>query len=371
MKARIIEFITNLSDGGAEHLVKDYATMIDERKFDVYVLTIRNFTNTAVYKELKKNGIKIISVYPTWNIIIKIFNKVFGKLYIDYRLKSIIKEISPDAIHAHLYILKYLNRIARDIKGIRLFYTCHSVPSRYFGRQYPEQTKAAKALIKNNNLRLIALHDEMREELNEMFCVDNTVVIRNGINLKKYNNIQESKNDIRGSLGIPSNAYVVGHIGRFIDLKNHDFLIKIFNEILKKKDNSYLLLVGDGELRSNIEKQIHEMNLDRHVKILSHRDDVPRLLKAMDVFVFPSKVEGFGIVAIEAQAVGLRCVMSDAVPESTHVTKYAIPLSLKESAEKWADVILDDKIVSDYPDTLFEYDMNLEIKKLEKLYLDE
>ena len=111
-------------------------------------------------------------------------------------------------------------------------------------------------------------------------------------------------------------------------------------------------------------------NLDDSVIILSHRADVPRLMRAMDVFIFPSKIEGFGIAAIEAQAAGLRCLISDTVPTSTHISELAIPLSLELSPVEWATIALNRDIFSEYSDRIEDYDMNKEIKKLEKLYLD-
>lgn len=121
MKLKVIEFITNLSDGGVENLVKDYAVLIDKDQFDICVVTIRNFNTTAVYNELKEHHIRMISVYPRWNLIIKIFNKIFGYYYINWRLKSILKKKKANVVHAHLYTLKYLHRIKRNLRNIRFF----------------------------------------------------------------------------------------------------------------------------------------------------------------------------------------------------------------------------------------------------------
>ncbi len=367
MDFKVIEFITNLSDGGAETLVKDYAIMLKDR-MDVTVLTIRNFTHTAVYKMLREKNIKIVSVYPKWNIGVKIFNKIFGKWYIPHKLSKIIEEEAPDAIHVHLYLLKYVKKLAEKIRGIKLLYSCHSVPTRYFGEKYPEQTEAAKYLIKNNGLQFIALHDDMKKELDDMFGVDNTAVIRNGIDFQRFQGITETKTDIRRDIGIPENAYVVGHVGRFTYEKNHEFLIDVFREVYKKNKDAFLLMVGNGDVQGAVEEKVRLYGLGERVKILSHRSDVPRLMKAMDVFVFPSKWEGFGIVLVEAQISGLRSLISDAVPAETHLSTLAIPMELSAGPEKWADVVLDRSIVSDFPDRLHEYDMRREIDRLEALY---
>ena len=367
MKAKVVEFITNLSDGGAENLVKDYAIMLRDR-MDVTVLTIRNFTHTAVYRTLKENGVKIVSVYPRWNIAVKLFNKIFGRWYIPYKLNQLIQNEKPDCIHAHLYILKYLKRISGKIQGIKLLYSCHSGPSRYFGPDFPEQTDAAKYLIEHNNLQFVALHEDMRDEINAMFGVNDTVVIRNGVDFRRFENLAETQAEIRKELGIPETAFVVGHVGRFTFQKNHEFLIEVFREVCKKSPNAVLLLVGSGDLREQVENKLREYNLLDRTKILSNRTDVPRLMKAMDVFVFPSIIEGFGIVLVEAQISGLRCLISDAVPAETHLSHLAIPMELAAGPERWAEAALAAESYSDLPNRLEEYDMRREIDRLEQLY---
>lgn len=367
MNGKVVEFITNLSDGGAENLVKDYAIMLRDR-MDVTVLTIRNFTHTAVYRTLRERGVKIVSVYPKWNLGVKLFNKIFGRWYIPYRLTQLLQAEAPDCIHVHLYLLKYVKRIAENIRGIKLLYTCHNEVSHYFGEKYPEQTAAARYLIENNDLRFVALHDQMRDQLNEMFGVDNTVVIRNGVDFGRYSQISESREEIRARIGVPRDAYVVGHVGRFTEQKNHPFILDMFQAVLRKEPTAFLLLVGAGEDMAAMVEKAKCMDVADRMLILSHRTDVPELMKAMDVFVFPSKWEGFGIVLVEAQISGLRCLISEAVPAETHLSPLAIPMELAEGPQKWAEAALDRKMFSGFPDRLYEYDMRREIDRLESLY---
>ncbi len=369
MKRKIIEFITNLNDGGAESLVKDYALLLDSTKFDVCILTIRNLTNTSVYKTLKSNNIKIISIYPKWNLIIKIFNKLFGKYYIDYKIKKIICFEKPNVIHAHLYVLKYLNRVSDSLNGIKLFYTCHSIPSCYFGEKYLEQTNAAKNLIDNYGMQLIALHDDMKKELDSLFMRNNTVVIKNGVNFDKFDIECSQRGRLRKQLNISEEAFVVGHVGRFTYQKNHMFLLDVFKAVKDKEKKSVLLLVGSGDEKRKIVKRINELGLHDNVIILSHRTDIPELMSIMDVFVFPSIIEGFGIVLVEAQLSKLRCIVSDKVPKATYLSKYIIPVKISDGFEKWSNIILKKDLFSNFDNHLDDYNLKNEIKKLEKLYL--
>jgi glycosyltransferase involved in cell wall biosynthesis len=148
--------------------------------------------------------------------------------------------------------------------------------------------------------------------------------------------------DIRAELGIPTDAIVVGHVGRFESQKNHQFLIEIAAEIAKTEPKMRLVLVGIGSLRDSIEAKVIEMGLSAQVIFLGSRPDVPRLMKGlMDVFLFPSRYEGLGLVLIEAQAAGLSCIFSDIIPtEADVVQPLMIRVSLAKSATEWAEIVL-------------------------------
>ena len=272
-------------------------------------------------------------------------------------------------MHTHLILLHYVHKISKSIKNIKLFYTCHSEAKVLLDGDRMYENKAAKYLIQRNQLQMIALHDDMRKEINQMFGINNTVVIRNGIDFNRFRNISESKEEIRKALNIPENAFVMGHVGRFSGVKNHTFLVDVFSELCKRKENAFLFLVGAGELKQQIEEKLNSLGLQGKYLILSHRSDIPQLMKAMDVFVFPSLYEGLGIVLIEAQVSGLRCIVSDAVPEEAFKTELAVPVSLQKSPAEWCDVILDESIKGKANGNIEDYDMNQEIKRLENLYL--
>lgn len=119
----------------------------------------------------------------------------------------------------------------------------------------------------------------------------------------------------RASLGIPDGATVVGHVGRFMPQKNHEFLLHVAAEAIRKNSRLHFLLVGDGPLRGDMEALAATLGIERNVSFTGNRLDVPSLMRhAMDCFFLPSQWEGLGIVALEAQALGLPCLLSDAVP---------------------------------------------------------
>lgn len=148
---------------------------------------------------------------------------------------------------------------------------------------------------------------------------DRIKIMNNAIDVEKFIYNEQIRQKYRQDLGL-ENCFVVGHIGRMVYTKNHEFLLKVFTEVVKNIDNARLLLIGDGEFREDIIKQAKQLNITDKVIILGYRNDTAELLQVMDVFCLPSRFEGLGIVAIEAQSVGLKCLVSDQVPYEAKVT---------------------------------------------------
>ena len=369
MKQVVLQFMRGVNDGGAETLVKDYTLLLNKDKFKIYVVVLFDKLETANSQIMHSNMIKIISIYRKWNFATRIWNKLFGEIYVGNKIKGIIKKSDAKVIHAHLGVLKYLKVISGSLKKIKLFYTCHSLPDKFFGAYRRKEFQAAQYLIAHNNLRLIALHDEMATELNDLFGINNTVVIRNGVDFNKFKRVGWTKNEMREKLSIPKDAFVIGHVGRFHSVKNHEFLIDVFRETLKLNSKAFLFMIGNGELLEHITNKILLYKIENQVLILSHRSDVPELMKAMDIFVFPSLYEGFGIVLIEAQISGLRCIASKSVPKAAFVTDLALRMDIDDSPKKWAEVILDKDNRAIAKGDISLYDMNRVIRKLESLYL--
>lgn len=366
---KVIQFIPTLSDGGAETLVKDYATLTDKSKIDTVVVTAYPFENTANYLILKDAKIKIVSIYQHWNIKSKLINRLFPEFYKKRRIKKIIQEENPDVIHVHMWLLRYLKGLKKELGYCKVFYTCHSLPERYFTGNLNCEYNAAKWLFKNTDFRLIALHEKMRAELNKMFSVDNTVVVRNGIDFKRFKSLETTKEKKREELNILKESYLVGHIGRYVKEKNHEFILDIFVELVKIKQNAHLLLIGNGPNEIDIKKRIVMLGLENNVTMLSHRSDVPELLQCMDVFLFPSLYEGLGIALIEAQVCGLPCVVSNKIPSDAYISNNITELSLELSAKDWAEIVANPKCNIESWGDMENYDMSSVIRNLEELYL--
>jgi glycosyltransferase involved in cell wall biosynthesis len=145
----------------------------------------------------------------------------------------------------------------------------------------------------------------------------------------------------RRALGLPKDASVVGHVGRFHRRKNHSFLLEVAVELFARNERAYLLLIGDGELMPEIKAQAHQLGIADRVVFTGDRADVPILMQAMDAFVFPSHHEGLGLVLLEAQAAGLPCVLNRDLPEEADIVPALIHrLPLNALPELWAERIL-------------------------------
>ena len=197
-------------------------------------------------------------------------------------------------------------------------------------------------------------------------------VIYNAIDLEKYKFNKSIRNKVRKELNL-ENKFVVGHIGRMAPQKNQLFLLRVFAEVKKEKKDAVLLMVGDGPLRSEIENEILKLGLTDSVILLGVRNDVPNLLMAMDVFVLPSFYEGLPVVCVEAQACGLKCVLSNSITRETDMggSNY---LSLKDSYKKWASIILQNvgKIYrEDYIGNLIKngYSIKIGVETLQNYYI--
>lgn len=368
MQKKVLQLIHGFTMGGAETLVKEYCLKLNKEKYDVSVLSFFKY-HTPYESLLEEAGIKIIYINDIQDRLngSKISNAMdVLKRYMFIR-KYIQKE-QPDILHTHLAVNSYV-AFAKPKKRTKIFHTVHNEPQRLWRKSFSRQLDfyAAKKLIKNYQMKFITLHDAMRKEVNELFEVDNSVVLNNGIDFSRFETALP-KEQVRSREGIPADAYVIGHVGRFNQQKNHKFLADVFSEISKKNDKAFLLLVGNGSLQKGTEEQLKQLGLENKYKILSNRTDIPDLMNAMDKFVFPSKYEGLGIVLIEAQKIGLECVISDKVPDAAVVSNLVKKLPLELSAGKWAEAVLKSDVEEAEYFGIESWDMKQVVLELEEIY---
>jgi len=199
-------------------------------------------------------------------------------------------------------------------------------------------------------------------------------IIRNAIAVDDYAYNAGSRYKIRKELHLGDNQLVIGHVGFFTYIKNQEYLISVFEHLHKSIPNSVLLLIGDGELRGDMEALVRGKGLEGKVIFTGVRSDMIELYQAMDVFVLPSLFEGLPFVAIEAQAASLPCFISDTVSKEVFITNNAHSISIQDApGNVAADIIskIRTGVRVDVSDDLRNrgYDIRTEIEKLRQLYI--
>jgi len=205
------------------------------------------------------------------------------------------------------------------------------------------------------------------------FRNQNSNILNNAIQAELYVYNPEIRSELREKFKI-GDKKVIGHIGRFNYQKNHLFILDVFKQIHSSNSDVILMMVGDGELRQQIEEKILNLGLEDSVILTGNVPDVYSYLQAMDIFLFPSLFEGLGMGLVEAQSAGLKCFASDAIPRGAVVTDLVEFISLNERAEVWANKIHNvdyeynhKKMLSQIQDA--GYDVKTTSKWLEDFYL--
>ena len=171
-------------------------------------------------------------------------------------------------------------------------------------------------------------------------------VVYNGIDTGMFRFSSVKREQMRQQLGL-EDKFVIGHVGHFQKVKNQQFLISLMPEILKRRQNAVLLLLGDGELREENWNYCKEQGIEDQVLMVGNVENVADYLCAMDVFAFPSLYEGMPLSVIEVQCNGLPCVISDSVPDDVFLTDLVRPLGLNQPRELWAEEICSVKRVNE------------------------
>lgn len=356
---RILQVVTNMGRGGIETMLMNYFRKIDRSIIQFDFLVHRDGKGDYDDEILSLGG-RIYHV-PRYNPFSRIYRnsvRIFFEKHKEYQI-----------VHSHI----------NSMSGIVLQEAARSgVPIRIAHSHCEGFEKSLKVPIKKMFIPQIprnATHYMACSEAAGKFLFGNNkhfIVLPNAIEAKKFRYNESTRNAMRKELSIPDDNIVLGHVGRFLGQKNHVFLIDIFQEVVKKK-NATLLLIGDGELKHEIKRRVEEKHLSDKVIFAGVRSDVPELMQAMDIFVFPSLFEGLGVAAVEAQAAGLPTVISDCIPSEVIIAKELVSaLSLKQSAVEWAENIIS-KAGTQRTDTSLEiikngYDASENVKWLTEYY---
>ena len=318
--------------GGVSAMVFNlYRQMSDRVVFDF--LTPNRTTYSAQKAEILSRGGKVME----FGINSK---NLPGKLKLYFALKKFLGKRKYDIIHINAGVLLFNYVVAcacRKYSNAKIIVHSHSNGGRS-GLKEKLSSPLKHGLSKRAD-RTIACSDSAAEYMFDEKKVKKTLILKNGIDVERFRFNEETREKLRKEKNLDGN-FVIGHIGRFMPEKNHEFLLDVFAECAKREKNSKLLLAGEGELLPEIRDKAVSLGLEDRVVFLGPVTNPEEWYQTMDVFVLPSHFEGFGIVNIEAQAAGLPCVISDAVPEEVDVSGHVDRLPLSAGKNAWADKIL-------------------------------
>lgn len=328
---RILHVLHSLNKGGAETFLMNVYRNINRKKIQ-FDFVVHSEKEGAYEAEIRTLGGKIFRM-EMWNgINLYQYKKQWKRFFKEHLEYNIVHGHLASTAYFYLGIAKKFNRITiNHCHGLCISNSLSGKVKKYLSWKNQEVSDYYFTCSMKTG------YNVYKQELYDKGLVK---MIPNAIEVDKYKYNQETRDSLRTAFNISKNDFVVGHVGRFVTVKNHQFLLEVFNEVKKQKPNSKLLLVGVGELENQIKQKSQELGLEEDVIFAGVRSDVPNILSAMDVFVFPSINEGLGIVLVEAQTNGLKCFASDTIPSEVDLTGNVEFIPLSKGSRYWAEKIL-------------------------------
>lgn len=321
-KIRVLHVITGMGSGGAEAFIMNMFRNIDNKQV-VFDFLLRSEEN--MYEdEIKSLGGKIYIMPPYPNKLVSnyIQTKKFLKEHKEYKI-----------IHVHGNAFIYISAllIAR-LKNVpcRIMHSHNTDAGRPIYRIVHKVNKIFMNFLVTDRF---ACSDKAGKW---MFGNRSFLKVNNGIDVDKFVYNEEIRSKVRKKYNVDKDTVLIGHVGRFLKVKNHSYIIDIFNEYIKQNKNSKLMLIGDGPEFETINEKVKGLGLKDKVIFLSKINNVNEMMQAMDIFLFPSIHEGLALVSVEAQTAGLPCIMSDTITNESIITNLVEVKSIDLEPREWA-----------------------------------
>lgn len=357
MKKRICH-ICNLGMNGKAVFLCNVLGHTDYSKYDVTILNYRGDCAPAIIERVEKLPVKVVCPKDR-------SQKTFIKL-----VKSYLKNNSFDVVHSHIWDLSgvFLREAKKNKVPVRVAHshTTAKAAGRYNVLKEFIRDKllwnVLRYMIQVNANRFAACSDEAACWLFTRKIVNQFgyQVIINGIDLDIFKPTDIKKNDTTQIL----------FSGRLLYQKNPLFAVEVFGKYHERKPNSHLTMIGKGEMQMQVEKKINELGLADCVTIISETAQMAEYYQMADVFLFPSNYEGLGIVAIEAQACGTKCLASDQVPKLTQCGM-VVYLPRELGVEKWAEELeslVNNQKLSLNREALQNFSIHATVEQIDELY---
>ena len=361
---KVLQIMGIVESGGVEAVIMNYYLHIDRSKVQ-FDFVMHQGSNPNYIAEVESLGAKVHEVTPYTKNIIKF----------TYEIYKIIKEGNYKIVHSNMNSLSGFPLLAAYLAGakVRILHN-HTADTKEEGLRTVIK-RVLRPFAKAFANRYWACSKLAGEWMYGKDAVMNNrvTVINNAIDLDKFAFNQEKRDELRKQLGLEG-KFVVGHVGRFMKQKNHEFLIDVFVEVAKQKENAVLLLIGEGSLIGLIKNKVNALNLTGKTIFLGVRSDVADLYNVMDVFVLTSYYEGLPVVGVECQANGLPLLCSDNVTKEVVFSKAIELLSLDSGVRKWSSKVIEmgcnKRFYTRKDIERVGFDVQVESKKLESFYIE-
>lgn len=362
---RIAQVMGYMNGAGVESVVTNYYKFINKSKFQFDFICCKGSTNIP-YEEIESQGGRVFLISP--------YKKIFS-YYAE--LKKILKNGNYKIVHSHVNSLSVFPLFVAKRVGIPIR-IAHSHSSSSRAEKYRNIMKNfLKIFSKTFATNYFCCSEYAGRWLfgNKAYEEGKVFLLNNAIEIEKFAYDDRLRKNKRQELNLKDSTLVIGHIGRFMKQKNHDFLIDIFKEIQLMNPNSMLILAGQGLLEDEIKNKVNKLNLNKCVKFLGQVEDANALYQVFDIFVLPSLYEGLPVVGVEAQASGLLCILSDNMTKETKILDSTKFLSLERSSQEWAQEIVNSIKEFRRHDTEKEiiesrFNIKKEVIKLEEKYCE-
>ncbi len=367
---KVLILDTVMDRGGAEAMTMNYFRNMDRSKVTYDFLVHREY-KAAYEDEIESLGGKIYRISPPYPQNWFQYKKTIKKLFREHPEYQII--------HCNMMELGYPAYVAAkkcDVP-VRICHA-HTAPDKEKITVKSIIRGAYKKLMLSNITHKFACGKNAAKWVFGANNIDDVIYMKNAVEADRFRYSSQIEAEIREKFNLEG-KFVVGHVGRFFEPKNHPFIVKIFAEIAKKDANAVLMLVGGGELDDAIMNQTKEnfraLGILDRVIFTGVRTDVNRIIQAFDVFILPSLCEGFPVVMVEAQAAGLKCLISDKVTAECDITGNVEIIPLSDGEKVWAEHILVYKNSyrkQDMYQTIVNagYDIKENARWLERFYID-
>lgn len=364
MKKKVLILIYGLRRGGMEMVATSLQLNMSPDKYE-FIYYVQDATNNdrLIEASVLESGAKVVAK-----------PKEVKSRYDEYKfLKKLIKDEKIDIVHDHMLFHGGLSARAGYKAGAkkRIAHSHLREDNRKIGLSGKLYRCLMHRWLYKYATDRLACSKESGIYLYGKKFLDSGTVLVNGIDTEKYKFDTEKRKKMRAELGI-ENKLVIGHIGLIYWIKNQTFLIKVFNELLKKRHDSVLLICGEFRDGGECERLVKALGIEDKVMFLGTRSDIPELLAAMDILVFPSVCEAFPLVPVEAQASKLPCLISDRVTTEVKANENVSFLPLEVSMNDWVDEILRTVGIERESIDIQNFEKKFDIKniteKLEKIY---